>query len=271
MSEVQQFQKIATGDYVVPIKDACQHEGQYAESYQLGYDLFDNAMKVEGEKEGGVRNGDLIIITGKSGEGKTTFMQNIALHMNNNALPCLFFSYEVTPDNIYAKFKQMGFSDEGVIFAPKKIITGNTKWIKEKIIEAKEKYFVKNIFIDHIDFLTSSDNKTTDQLRMRLKHITQELKTIALEEEVIIFLIAHTKKVENREIEMQDISESSGIYQLADFVFSVARDYDTVGEIKVANNKGLIKLLKNRLTGEMPYYKFFMNNNIIYKLRKEDE
>ena len=86
----QTFQKIATGDYVVPIKDACIHDGEYAESYQLGYYIFDYAMKVPNEKLGGVRNGDLVIITGKSGEGKTTFMQNIALKMNNNALPCLF-------------------------------------------------------------------------------------------------------------------------------------------------------------------------------------
>ena len=264
----QTFQKIATGDYVVPIKDACIHDGEYAESYQLGYYIFDYAMKVPNEKLGGVRNGDLIIITGKSGEGKTTFMQNIALKMNSNTLPCLFFSYEVTPDNIYAKFKQMGFSDEGVIFAPKKIITGNTKWIKEKIIEAKEKYYVKNVFIDHIDFLSSADTKNTDQLRMRLKNITQELKEIALDQEVIIFLVAHVKKVEGREVEMQDISESSGIYQLADFVFSVARrkDTDESGET-ICLDEGKIKLLKNRLTGQQPYMKFTLKDNIIYQMK----
>jgi len=81
-------------------------------------------------------------------------------------------------------------------------------------------------------------------------------------------LVAHVKKVEGREVEMQDISESSGIYQLADFVFSVARrkDTDENGET-ICLDEGKIKLLKNRLTGQQPYMKFTLKDNIIYQMK----
>lgn len=256
------FIKAKTGDFIVPIKDACKHDGEYSESYPIGFPVFDEAMRVATEKTGGVRDGDLVVVTGISGEGKTTFIQHIAMNFNQLCLPSLVFSYEVMVDNLYAKFKVMGLDDDGIIFCPKEIITGNLKWVEEKIIESKEKYMTKFIFIDHIDFLSPSDNKNDDQRRNTLKNITQELKTIAIKNEVIIILIAHTKKVQNREVEMQDIAESSGIYQLADFVFSVARDYeeDTNG-VKISTNNGLVKMLKNRLTGKKPYYKFCMGDN----------
>lgn len=267
MNEQKIFQKVSTGDMMVNIKDACEHQGKYSESYPIGFPIFDNAMKVNENDNGGVRDGDVVIITGISGHGKTTFLENIILNLNKINIPSAFFSYEVLIDHIYAKFKVMGLNDDNVVCAPKKIITGNLNWIKEKIKEAKEKFFVKVIFIDHIDFLSPSNRSSSDQLRMTLRNITQELKSIALSEEVIIFLVAHTKKVEGREVEMQDVSESSGIYQLADYVFSIARATDEVQDgsktIKIVTDEGIIKLLKNRLTGRMPYMKFTMENNLI--------
>jgi len=272
-NDKQIFQKVATGDLIVPIEDACTMNGEYSESYPIGFPIFDKAMKVNENDNGGVRDGDLIVITGISGNGKTTFAQNITLNLAKLHFPCLFFSYEVIVDNLYAKFKIMGYEDKTNIYSPKKNITGNIKWIKEKIIEAKEKFQVKVVIIDHIDYLSPANNNNSEQLRMRLRNITQELKEIALEQKVIIFLMAHTKKVEGRSVEMQDITESAGIYQLADYVFSVGRTYEKEevnGQtINVALDEGAVRLLKNRLTGKMPYMKFKMENNIIKELRDE--
>lgn len=273
MSEdTETFRKVSTGDFVVEIVNGCEHNGVYSEAYSLGFPVFDEAMKVGDEPQGGVRDGDLVVITGRSGEGKTSFAQNIIKNLAEHSLFSIFFSYEVIVDNLLAKFRMMGMGDEPLVVVPKKIITGNLKWVKEKIVEAQEKYFIKFVVIDHIDFLSPSDNRTSDQLRMVLKNISLELKSMALELKVVIFLIAHTKKVEGREIEMQDIAESSGIYQLADYVFSVSRGYDEYEDpadhqkVKIVLDIGRIKLLKNRLTGIMPYMNFRINNNIIEKL-----
>ncbi len=265
-----EFVKAKTGDYVVPIKDACEHSGQYSEAFPIGYPIFDNALLVGGQKNGGFREGDLVIVTGLSGCGKTTFAQNITLNLDKISIPSLWFSYEVMIDNLYAKFKEMGISDEAVVFTPKRTITGNLAWIKEKIIESQNKYFTKVVFIDHIDFVSPMNINSSDQRRNILRNICQELKDLAIELKIIIVIMAHVKKVQGREVEMQDISESSGIYQLADYVFSVARYFNVETEnghdTKVATNEGIVKILKNRLTGKETFMNFYMQNSKIIQM-----
>lgn len=265
--QLNSFIKAKTGNFVVPIKEACERDGEYTEAYPTGYSIFDDAMKVGDQVKGGVRDGDLVVITGLSGHGKSTYAQNLTVNFGKEAFFSLWFSYEVLMDNLYAKFKEMGVESDCLIYTPKKNVSGVTKWIKEKIEEAQDKYSVKMVFIDHLDFLSPSDVRSSDQQRIVLKNICKELKEIAIDSKVIIFLMAHVKKVQGREVEMQDLSESSGIYQLADFVFSVSRTFDieVTKEKKVlySQNKGVIKILKNRLTGEQPCMSFVLKNNII--------
>ena len=154
-----------------------------------------------------------------------------------------------------------------LLYPPKRTTTGKLDWIKKKIEEAIKKFDTKFVFIDHIDFLTPSKLETSDQRRIMLRDICSELKTMAIEKNVIIFLVAHVKKVQNRQIEMQDIAESSGIYQLADCVMSVTRlnRVENVDKIKieVATDKSIARILKNRITGEQPFIKFALIHNKI--------
>jgi len=267
-TQLKTFIKVEQGDFVVPIKEACEREGGYSEAYPIGFPIFDRAMKVKDQPRGGVRDGDLVILTGLSGRGKTTYAMNITKNFLDEGIFSLWFSYEVIVDNLYAKFKEMGIeTEDDLIYTPKKNISGATNWIGKKIKEAKEKYCVKMIFIDHLDFLSSLNNNKSDQRRIMLGDICQELRTIAINQKVIIFLIAHVRKIANREVEMQDISESSKIYQLADYVFSVDRNFDIEVDnhkrVITNNNRGIVKILKNRLTGEFPFMNFRLVNNII--------
>jgi replicative DNA helicase len=252
---------------VVHITEAITSE-DYSKPTAIGYPVLDDAL------EGGVREGDLVIITGKSGEGKTTFAQNITINLFPNGLST-WFSYEVMINNLYAKFRQMAEAKKMnikdlPIFTPKRMASGNLNWIKEKITEGIKKYDSKFVFIDHIDFISPTNLKSNDQRRMILKEICQELKTIAIDLKITVFLMAHVKKVQGREVEMQDIAESSGIYQLADFIFSVARikTKENVGGefIEIVSDESIIKILKNRINGKQPYMKFIMKDNIINNL-----
>lgn len=269
--QLETFVKAKQGDFVVPIEDACERNGEYTEAYPLGFSVLDNAMKVKQQMRGGVRDGDLVVVTGISGMGKTTFFANITKNLIGEGFFPLWFSYEVLIDNLYAKFKEMGMGgDKNSVYVPKKNITGAVSWIEEKVEEAQEKHNVKMIFIDHLDFLSPSGVKGSDQRRIVLGDIVQELKDIAVSRKVIIFLIAHTKKVQGREIEMQDIGESSKVYQIPDFVFSVSRNFeievDKYKKVILNSNKGTVRILKNRLTGELPFMNFELVNNIIKPL-----
>ena len=266
--QLKEFTKVKTGDYIVSLEEACENKGKYTEAFPLGYSWLEKAMTVKGEKKGGVRAGDLVVITGKSGNGKTMFALNITKKMSEH-FGCLWFSYEVMIDNLYAKFKEMGVDLEkkdNLIFAPKKNISGNLKWIKEKIKEAIDKYNINMVFIDHIDFLSPAEEKN-EPMRATIRKICQELKDIAMELEITIFLVAHIKKVQGRQIEMQDLAESGGLYQIPDYVFVVERgsEVSTINgeEIKTPTTRGSVRFLKNRFLGEFPYMEFRVEENII--------
>ena len=269
--QLKEFTKVKTDDFIVPLQDACENNGEHTEAFPIGFPWLETAMTVKGQEKGGVRAGDLVVLTGMSGNGKTMMALNITKNMSEH-FGCLWFSYEVIMDNLYAKFKEMGVNLEeknNLIYAPKKNISGNLKWIKEKIKEAVEEHMVNVIFIDHIDFLTPLKEKN-DPRRIVIRDICQELKDIAVEFKIAIFLIAHIKKVQGREVEMQDLSESGGLYQIPDYVLAISRGFDkrvvNGKDLTVPTNEGVIKFLKNRFLGEFPYMQFKVEDNIIKPL-----
>lgn len=268
--DLKAYKKAVADDPVVHIEDATERRGEYTTPYPIGYECIDNAIM------GGVREGDFIGITGDKGGGKTTCVQNISVNLSLKGHSCLWFSYELLNDNLYAKFKDMGYSGkELLVYMPKRKTTGNLSWIKEKIIEGKEKFGTKFIFIDHLDFLAPTKTSSTDQFNMYLKNICLELKNLAIELKVIIFLIAHLKKIEGRAATLNDISGTSGVADLADLVLSVSREriYETKDGLKteIRGKVGLVRILKNRITGnEEPYMNYLVSNNRIMPTIESD-
>lgn len=268
-SGLEKLKTILADDNVVHIKDAAIRKGEWTTPYPLGFSIIDEAIK------GGVREGDLIVCTGKSGEGKTSAYQVITVNFCQQGLSCLWFSYEVLIDNLYAKFKEMGIYDDSLkIFTPKNLSSGNLEWVQEKIKEAIADYGSKFIFIDHIDYLAPKKGiRSVDQKRIVLGEICRELKRIAIDLKVVIFLIAHVKKVQGRAIEMQDIAEAGDIYKIADLVFAVGRNIkvEKIGgqKVEIPAENSFFRVLKNRITGECPYFEYEYKDNMIYPLGVE--
>jgi len=260
---LETYTKVKQDDEVVHIKDATLRNGELSDPFSIGYDDFDDAMK------GGVREGDLVIITGKTGAGKTTLLQNISVNLSKQMLPSLFFSYEVLLDNLFAKFISMGMSAEELhIFVPRRNTSGNLKWVKEKIKEGLEKYKTKFVFIDHLDALSPTNLRNSDQLTTTIRNIMQELKDIALELKIIIFLVSHVRKGGvNTEIILEDLADSRSVSQIADYVMSVKRIKEVRmvdGErIEIEEDRSVMSILKSRLTGIKPRVDFVLENNII--------
>ncbi len=260
---IQQLRETLNDDAVVPIKEAVKRDGEYTKPYSIGYKIIDDAIK------GGVRAGDLVIGTGLSGMGKTTFFQNISINLSNMGHKSIWFSYELLPDNFYAKIKEMGYNGDNLkLYTPKRMTSGNISWIQKKIKEGIEKYDTKFVFIDDLTYLSPMEKiKNSDQKRMIIENIIIELKRIAIEMEITIFLISHVKKVFGRAIEMQDLTESGAIYKLADIVLVVERYTEIVRigskRTEVLTEESGIRFLKNRLTGQLAKMNFHLENNRI--------
>jgi len=158
----------------------------------------------------------------------------------------------------------MGIKDFYHVFSPAKNTTGKLDWIKAKIREGWVKYATKVVFIDHLDFLTPSSVRNSDNETIALKKIATELKSLAIELDVIIVAMAHLKKLpDNKEPDMQDIGYSAGIFQLADYVLIVmrekingARAFGSSSDVnEIYSNNSIIKIVKNRETGQLKFIK----------------
>lgn len=220
----------------------------------LGYPIFDEAIL------GGSVPGDLIIVSAPTGEGKTSFCQSLTVNFLNDNKKVLWFSYEVLMSYLWQKFQKMQVKSDSFIFAPFKHTTGNVGWIEKKVKEAKTKFGVKVVVIDHLGFLMPK-MKQDDISRNYAAYLTQvvrEIKTLAVQEEIIIILPVHMRKTEKPDI--NDIRDASGIAQEADLVFIMERiknEGDAAGTAYYSEYTK-ISLVKNRKTGKSVVGKFHM-------------
>jgi len=269
---IEKLKEALDDDAVVHIKDATKNDGEYTTPFPVGYKMFDDAM------EGGVRCGDLVVMTGVSGEGKTTLMSNISMNLSKNNFSSIWFSYEVIIDNLYAKFKRMpNFNlDSLKIYTPKKMTTGNLDWVQKKIREGVEKHNTKFVFIDDMDSLLPTRSiKNSDHETMILQYNIIELKAMAIELEITIFVAVHIKKVYGRAPEMQDLKNAAALFQKPDFIFCMAREFDIeiIGgrKVEVPSGGSNLRFLKNRLNGQKPLMRFTLIDNVIVPIAEDGE
>ena len=253
--------------------DEVKHIAEVAESqkiditdvYSLQMPIFDEVIR------GGVIPGDLVVVSGQTSHGKSSLCQDwtMSLIRSEKKVKVLWFSYELMVSEIWRKFQEMGATKEDMVFAPAKHSTGSLDWVEKKIKEAKEKFGIKAVVIDHLGFLLPKIKKGMSEKSMSsnyatyLTQIVREIKTMALQEEIIVFLPVHMKKKERRSdgADIEDLKDSSGIGQEADLVFLIEREKN--------NNKDAdscfteltkIYLAKNRRTGITKIGRFTMMN-----------
>lgn len=232
--------------------------------------------------DGGFEAGELVIVTGPTGEGKTSLLMSMTKNMSEAGSASVWFTLEVTPRQFLKKISMGGKEIVPLFYLPKENTDNQVEWIEERIIEAKVKHNAKVIFIDHIHQIMSMAkmNKTTN-ISWELGDLVGKLKDIALTHNLIIFLIAHTKDDpmgSAREPRKEDIRDSGLISRLADSIVGIWRVPDDeklegsrrkpLGE---SDTKSKVRVFKNRRTGKLG--SFFMyheshylsENNIIQR------
>jgi replicative DNA helicase len=220
---------------------------------------------------GGFRGGELVIISGVSGRGKSLFSLQLAKNFSNQNNPVLFFSFEEPIDRIKWRMNTMGFSEDVIVFAPKQLKSGHVEWLEEKIMDGLANHYTEIVIIDNLDFLTASKDSIDDKWTLQSKIIAM-LKRIANEFGVLIFLNSHVKKVDDSRPHMEDLYGSGDIYKLADFVLFVHRLREGTNDKKsiitseekpFTDNTDII-IEKNRLTGQLgTIHLKFVNNNLV--------
>lgn len=203
----------------------------------------------------GVEECEMVVVTGPTGQGKTSLLLHVTRALSERGTKCLWFSYEMSYAQLISKMK----SQENVyeFFVPKEITNNQIDFIERKIMEARAKHDIRTIFIDHLSMLYSLDKYSRGNASLELGDIVAKIKAIALRHGVIIFLVAHSKKVEaGQEIFLEDIRDSGHIANLADTVLTVQRvpnDYKEgdrrIGQLGEGDTRIRIKVEKNRRQG----------------------
>jgi twinkle protein len=184
---------------------------------------------------GGFFPGQLIVISGPTGMGKTTFSQTVTIALMEQMAFPLWFSFEVDCLDFARVFPHDATK---FVYVPAKLKETAPVWIEDKIIEAKMKYDVKAVFIDHLHYLVSMNPKQNQSYM--IGNTVRGLKQLALKHKVVMFLIAHMQKTQNdEEPGLGQIRDSSFVEQESDTVLYCWRPPAdrTITIVKVAKNR----------------------------------
>src|SRR6056297_3092482 len=111
-------------DEVVFLDELIDRAKPKLERYDLGFPGMKTPMK------GGVKPGDLMIIGGPSGHGKSTLAMTMTHNLCKQGFNCLWFTYELTEEEVDEQFISMGIKDYYNVVVPKQLSSGNLAWVK---------------------------------------------------------------------------------------------------------------------------------------------
>jgi archaellum biogenesis ATPase FlaH len=228
------------------------------EKMSTGMKSLDNVL------DGGFRFGQLAILTGKRGEGKSTLASMWGCEALDQGYNCFFYSGEL-PDFYFrnwmdrqitkkSKIEQSDIDQLNYYYGERAFfydaqdgkddeITG----LLESIEVAIKQKGCKFILVDNL--MTALEVDINTDLYRAQSQFVGELAAMAKKYLVFIVLVAHPRK--SQSITNDDISGSSNITDRADLVFNYGRIQPKKGEEPPGEDERRLEVMKNRLTGRL--------------------
>lgn len=200
--------------------------------------------------QGGWFNGEVVIIAGRPGMGKTTFSLICSWESyKRSQVPTLFFSIEMPKNQLknklisletgipYHDIKGGRLTNEqlqAVLACNKYIdesqfyILDKTRYLHEIVAQTGQYVAEKNVGIIYIDYIQRIKTNSNKKIREEITEITRELKTIAKDNYIpVVALSQLSRAVESRVNKrplLSDLKESGSIEEDADIVAFLYRD-----------------------------------------------
>lgn len=183
----------------------------------------------------GFKKGNLVVIGGYPGEGKSVLARSLTRQFISNGHNCLWFTFEETEEEFLKYFEVMP-----KFYIPKTIKEKSIDWIEEKIIESKVSEFILEekrpqiVFIDNLNAIKNTALRNIERIGLNesslYEAITQRIKNLAIDYKLIIFLMVNSNRSEERgrQAILDDTSYlgSQQIAHLGDCCWSIWRRKD---------------------------------------------
>jgi len=185
------------------------------------------------------KSGELIVISGFTKHGKTLLAQSFTYEFEKQNYFSLWFSFEVPQYQFIGQFQNLP-----LFYLPLKLRIHAMDWLEQCILKSFEKYNTRIIFIDHLHYLF--DIARTRNPSIEIGTIIRKLKTIAVNNGFLIFLLCHTRKAQksSNDLSFESIRDSSFVSQESDCVLMIQRNIKDI-ESKTA----WLKIEFHRRTG----------------------
>jgi len=204
---------------------------------------------------GGFQPGEVIIVTGIKGNGKTLFLQTITNELCKRGNAGVVFSYENNPRNWLSVFKKEREKTgrDIKLYVPESLNPGSLEWLEKRIIESYVKHSINFVMVDHLHYVV---DMSTMKLAQDIGAIIRRLVTLAKEFNIVIFIVSHQKVLPDTKAEpsLDTCKDSSAIGQecaTGIVVHRVQDDTVTEGVKADSYDQGLcfVKIDKARRTG----------------------
>ena len=167
--------------------------------------------------DGGFEAGELYGTSGPTKAGKTLLCQTLTANFARQQYPSLWFSFEVPARQFLSQFPELP-----LIYLPAKLKAHALPWVEDRIAESFQKFRTRIIFIDHLHFLFDMARSRNPSLEIGT--VIRKLKTLAVSQGFIIFLLCHTVKGKSESnLSYESIRDSSFISQESDSVLMIKR------------------------------------------------
>jgi len=215
------------------------------------------ALKLNAIPEVKIGEDWLVVISGKSNVGKTSYVMNIANELTQRDIPCLVLPFERGPQVVGTRFLQVKFNrSEGeflgldseswdeitkeCVHTPLYFAMPNKNETFDVIRKSKRIFNTKVVIVDHLDYMVRHSNNKESEIGNTL----QELKRLAEELKVVVIIVTHIRKIDAagsqraKKPNIEDLKGSASLYQDPECVVMLTSPQAGLLDVNVVKNKG---------------------------------
>lgn len=219
LDDIQSKTEIAlAGEYAEEAREYARTYGKFT-GLSLGYQGLN-------ERTGSFLPGEVFVIGGGTGFGKSLLAQNIAVKAALKGTMTLLITLEMTKEQTLSRMFKMCDTEDEMLQIESLIAFQRASAVTDKDVGILMKKASEDgmglVILDHLHFLP----RGTDNIRNEISRITKHFKECAIEYKIPVIILCHINRSmeKDEKPDLKHLKESSSIEQDADMVGFVYRN-----------------------------------------------